>query len=211
MYSGEWQFSALQGVRLQRLIQAPPLDQIAAAIVQSPVLCVHREAHSAWPEFERLVVSFAVGESLFDQFFNSFNGYRAAYWRSECDGLRANRSCIDCLTAGAAGFATAHAWTRWEESLQGHSAKIWLAECGKETDRSCPQCAGEWRSHGQEPAEILNGRWEVSDYYKSFWGRRAPCLTKVRVFGAFIDTAGNELIQAEKKARAWELFSYGWS
>jgi hypothetical protein len=208
----QWGFAGLPPARVQRLIQAPPLADIAAAIVQSPVLCAHSEAHRTRPDFARFVVSFDAGESLFDQFFNSLNGYRAAYWHSECDGLRANRCCIDLVAAAAADVAAAREWSLWEESLKGHSAKIWLAECGKETEQSCPQCTGEWHSHGQEkPAEILNGRWEASQHYKGFWGRRAPCLAKIRVFGSFVDTAGNELIPADKRARAHELFMYGWS
>jgi hypothetical protein len=151
-----------------------------------------------------MVLSIDVGEQLFDLFFNSRDGYRGAYYRGPFVGLESNRVCLDILEATVANAPEC-------ETLHGVSAKIWLAEHGKETVKTCSGCAGEWKSHGNEPPQILNDRWEVADFYKAKWGCQAPRLTKLKVFGAFLDSHGNELIPHDKKNRADEIARFGWS
>lgn len=98
------------------------------------------------------------------------------------------------------------------ESLVTLSAKVWLAEHGKELDRKCPGCKGEWSSGPIGPAEILNSRWEKPRQgQKAEWGREAPYLTKLRIMGAFIDERHNELVPVDKRFRAYEIHQFGWS
>jgi hypothetical protein len=100
------------------------------------------------------------------------------------------------------------------ESLITPSAKGWLVEQGKEIDRKCPGCSGEWSSGSASPlaqAEILNGKWDVTTGQKAEWGRRAPFLTKLRFMGAFINQHHDEWVPHDKRFRADDIHRYGWS
>jgi hypothetical protein len=132
-------------------------------------------------------------------------GYRAAYYRSPFEGLAANQRALEVLlpmllTAGESErSALGRAFI--EESLTIPSAKMWLAEKGKEVVRDCPGCTGEWsapRDDELDP-ELLNGRWELREELPARWGSKAPYLTKLRILGAFLDSNHNEFIPAVKR------------
>jgi hypothetical protein len=93
-------------------------------------------------------------------------------------------------------------------SLRCVSAKAWLAEVSKGI---CGACSGEWSPPQDDAPEIVNGRWEICDHVYAKYGRKAPYLTKVRVFGGFVDPAGHELIPADKRSRAEDIYRRGWS
>src|SRR5207245_11569499 len=90
-----------------------------------------------------------------------------------------------------------------EESLNAGLAKAWLAETGKHL---CGECYGEWSYPQDNIAEILNGRWETSPC-----GRKAASYTKIRVFGGFLDQAGNEYVPRGKDHRPEDIRHKGWS
>ena len=94
------------------------------------------------------------------------------------------------------------------DSLNALSAKLWLSEVGKEL---CDRCVGEWKAPPSAAAEIQNGRWEVSTVPYAAYGCSAPYLTKIRIFGAFINGRGDEFIPISKRHRARELHECGWS
>jgi hypothetical protein len=49
------------------------------------------------PELGELVYCIGIGQPLFDRFYNSVNGYRAAYFVSEETGLEANAAAVEAL------------------------------------------------------------------------------------------------------------------
>lgn len=138
--------------------------------------------------------------------------YRSWYFRSPYKGLEANALFVRHISDQVLS-------TEWRESLGSsaadafgaHSAKLWLAEVGNEPVKNCGGCEGEWRPPQDNAAEILNGRWECGEEAKARYGRKAPPLTKLRVFGAFLDEAGNEFISWRKCNRAAEIYQHGWS
>jgi hypothetical protein len=181
------------------------------------VLCCHF-SEIAGTGFSRPVYTVRVSRELFDLFFNSPDGYRAAYYHSAGGGLDTNLSFMHVVSSLLAqsplsansGLPEA----RIRESLTTPSAKVWLAEHGKEIDRKCPGCMGEWSSGTAGPphqAEIHNGVWEAASGQNAEWGRKAPYLTKLRIMGAFINDRLYELVPYDKRFRAYDIHRHGWS
>ena len=205
-----WDFCVQEnGDRIERLRTAPSLESILGALQQRPILCCHEDAIRGTP-IKRVAYSIDAGEELFDLFFNSLEWGPYFFYRDPFEGLKSNRLCLDILESTLLNERADLSNEIVRESLRTGSAKIWLAEHGKQTLQGCVGCEGEWRAQDALP-EILNDRWELSDYYKATWGRQAPHLTKLRVFGAFLDEQGNEFIPNEKRFRAQEISAFGWS
>lgn len=165
--------------------------------------------------FSRVTFCIHVGQPLFDLFFNSEQGYRASYFRNPDDGLRDNASFIASVSPVLIAWGRANGdaspdsfWRKAEEGLRRSSAKVWLAERGQQL---CARCQGEWTDPQDDTAEILNGRWERRDNPNARRGRKAPYLTKLRIFGAFLKANGDEFIAARKRLRAQQISSDGWS
>lgn len=205
-------------LRLPGLSGSVSFAHIAERIAtEMSVLCCHR-SEIGGTDFARPVYTVFVGRALFDLFFNSSAGYRAAYFQSPGIGLDANaffmqtvapRLVADPLSANSTLLPDFI-----QESLVTPSAKAWLVEHGKELDKRCPGCRGEWSSASAGPAEqaeILNSRWETISGQKAEWGRKAPYLTKLRVMGAFINECHHELVPFDKRFRASEIHEFGWS
>lgn len=179
-------------LRLPVLAGGVSFSEITARIVaEMSVLCCHSSAIGG-TGFKRPVFTVFVGPTLFDLFFNSVLGYRAAYFRSPGTGLDANaafmraaapRLVVDpTLESSKLPPAFVH------DSLITPSAKAWLAETGKEQSGKCPGCKGEWSAGSAGPsdlAEIRNGRWEVAQGQKAEWGRKAPRFTSDTHDGRF--------------------------
>jgi hypothetical protein len=181
------------------------------------VLCCHPSKFSDG-EFFRPVYTVHIGRPLFDLFFNSPFGYRAAYFQSPGLGLDANVSFLQTiaprLVNDSASLKSALSVDFIHASLSTPSAKVWLTECGKELDSTCAGCRGEWSSGITGAAarpEILNGRWEVAEGQKAEWGRTAPYLEKLRIMGAFINDRYHEVVPHDKRFRAYEVHKFGWS
>ena len=97
------------------------------------------------------------------------------------------------------------------DSLNSLSAKVWLAENGNEVCRNCAGCQGEWSSPRDDTAEILNRRWDESSEADAKSGRKAPYLTKLRIYGAFLSDQRDEWISKRKRHRATPIHKFGWS
>jgi hypothetical protein len=176
------------------------------------VLCRHVDPCRENRDFSRVIYCVRVSQPLFDLFFNSENGYRGVYFKSPYAGLEANAAFIRSLEPRL------FEWTRMkhgadvvpfaQESLGTPSAKAWLAEHGK---GYCDQCAGEWSTPRDETAEILNGRWEYADCLQAKWGRKAPYLSQIKVFGALLNEGLDEFVPAVKRYRAQEVHEFGWA
>ncbi len=213
-----WNFRhSKNGERLERLEQSSSFESIVEGIRDHmTILCCHQDPIQG-TLFKRVVYCVKVNGDLFDLFFNSRSGYRAWYYRSPFEGLRANSQALGLLRPILAADQTQDSDLDTDfirESLTSLSAKIWLAECGREISLTCHGCKGEWSAStpgNQNELEILNNRWELSSNLKARWGRRAPYLTKLRVFGAFLDNSHNEFIPSIKRPRAHEISELGWS
>jgi hypothetical protein len=95
-----------------------------------------------------------------------------------------------------------------QTSLSVPSAKAWLAEVGT---GFCPNCSGEWHTSQDDPADIVNGRWELSTVPDARNGRKAPFLTKIRVIGGFVSPTAEEYVPYRKRRRAQDIYEIGWS
>lgn len=201
--------------RVRALLKPNSFDDIAGSVVATMrVLCCHRSTITE-TEFRRPVYTVQIERDLFDLFFNSPAGYRAAYFCSPGLGVDANL----LLTQLAASRLIEHPASSGSElppdflreSLATPSAKAWLAECGKEPDHKCAGCRGEWSAGRTQHGEIKNGRWEHSTDVRAEWGKQAPYLSKLRFIGAFLNDQGSELIPHDKRFRAYDIHRFGWS
>ena len=181
------------------------------------VLCCHR-VEIEGTDFRRPVYTLQIGRPLFDLFFNSPFGYRAAYFRSPGAGLDANGQFLTAIAERLANDPLNSGTTLTTkfilESLRTPSAKAWLAEHGKEVELKCAGCKGEWSAGTCGPpelAEICNGRWDSTPGQNAEWGRKAPYLTKLRVMGAFLNSQLCEYVPNDKRFRAYDLHRFGWS
>ena len=181
------------------------------------VLCCHRtRVHGT--EIVRVIYCIQVEKELFDLFFNSSNGYRAAYFQSPGQGINANATFFEELAPklleSSVSSTSGLAAEFMKQSLLTPSAKVWLAEHTKEVEKDCLGCKGEWSSDSAgdlSMPEILNGVWERSEKLTAKWGCKAPFLTKLRIMGAFLDTKLNEWIPSDKRFRAREIHEFGGS
>lgn len=215
-----WSFalSVDDDVRVPLLSANLTLAELTNKIVNGlRVLCCHR-SDIAGTDFRRPVYTLDIGRPLFDLFFNSSFGYRAAYFLSPSAGLDANvyflASISERLITDPQSTKASLSPEFIRESLRTSSAKAWLAEHGKEVDRKCPNCKGEWSMGTCGPpalAEIRNGRWEGTSGQNAEWGRKAPYLTKLRVMGAFLNDRYDELVPHDKRFRAYDIHRSGWS
>jgi hypothetical protein len=204
--------------RLPMLQYAEPFEQIAKNIPRSmSVLCCHADIKSG-TAFIRVAYCVQIERNLFDLFFNSAQGYRAAYFRSPWEGMRANTTFLNAVAPKLLSSAPSSRCGLPDKfkrkSLTTPSAKVWLAEQGNEVKGNCITCQGEWSASSvskRDRPEIRNGRWEYAQTTKAQWGCKAPYLTKLRIFGAFLDVRFNELVPWNKRFRAKEIYEIGWS
>lgn len=181
--SPSWTYSLSvdASTRLPILLAGTTFAEITHRIVdRMTVLCCHR-SEVAGIGFCRPVYTIAIDRELFDLFFNSADGYRAAYFRSPGIGLDSNvffmRAISSRLLQNPLSANSTLPQSLIRESLVTPSAKAWLAEHGKEIDRKCAGCRGEWSSGSAGPpeqAEILNSKWEATPGQNAEWGRKAP-------------------------------------
>lgn len=207
-----WRFSQhFDASRRTLLESAPSFGQIAHEIARSMrVLCTHSDSCDEVAGYRRLVACVAVEPQLFDVLFNAETGYRGAYFVSETTGLQANAQLLS-LVAPALVSHQIHRdlpQHQAEASLRSQSAKAWLAEVGKGL---CQRCEGEWSTPQDDQPEIINNRWELGTEAMARYGRKAPRFTKLRFLGAFVDQDGGEYVAAQKRDRALQIHTYGWS
>lgn len=191
----------------------PLPDLIARLNTEGSIACFHREARGDDPSYLRADFCIVVATGLFDLVFNAQTGYRGAYFESPEVGLRTNRALIDglaqTLLRWAAEYYPGEDQNWIAESLSLASAKLWLAE---EPLCRCSKCKGEWSNKPDASAlQIENDRWELAKHTHAEWGRQAPELTKLRIFGAFVNTEHREWVAPHKTDRARQIWEHGWS
>jgi len=227
-----WHFSSAIGdERKEALLQTTTFTAIVETIAQDMkvlcchrqdcddlarfsrvVLCCHRQDCDDLARFSRVIFNLCLPKPTFDLFFNSEHGYRGAYFDSPHIGLAANEACIRRLTPLLLNWAAEHEPSLdqafAQESLASPTAKVWLTES---ESHLCGRCVGEWGNPTNETTELSNGRWELANTPSGRRGRKAPFLSKLRVFGAFLNERYDEFTPARKRHRAKELNEGGWS
>ena len=206
-----WRFATSLGSRVLALEGGTSFEALIAGILREmQILCVHCQYCDKARDVARAIYCVEVGAPLFDLFFNSATGYRAAYFRSPYEGLQNNAAFIDALAPRLLEWGDDQRRIELpfhRESLASPTAKAWLAET---TAGLCDLCR-EWEHPQKDDAEIFNDRWEHELHYKARWGRKAPALTKIKIIGAFLDTNYGEFVAADKRHRAREIHLYGWA
>lgn len=184
------------------------------------VLCFHpdylQENSEDNYQYDRPVYCIEVGNELFDWFFNSKNGYRAAYFRSPSDGLKANQQFIESLIPELlASDKTTPIFDKKfiKKSLKSPSAKAWLVEDKAFRNREGKPCilCTEWTLPQISTPEIKNNRWEIETDQNVIWGSNAPDLTKIKIMGAFLNESYKEHVPPLKKVRAEQIHDKGWT
>jgi hypothetical protein len=209
-----WQYPASLGQeRINRLQSETSLDAIVERIEREmSVLCFHLQPCDDDTAYARPVFCVQVTSQLFDAFFNSPAGYRGAYYASPFSGLEANHLLITRLLprlvahaeTTSPGFDSSFSFA----SFTATSAKAWLAERSLEL---CKNCEGEWRHPNDDVWEIQNERWERTNSPNSKKGRKAPFHSKIRLFGAFLNSKWDEFVPAHKRRRAFDINETGWA
>lgn len=213
MQSTAWRYvGKADPARLAALAHPLPHAELAGALLRGLNLkCYHREPREHDASYARAVFCGTVDPRLFDWFFNARTGYRGAYYEAPAAGTLANRALVDQLFDPLVDWALAQQLDRdlpWIlASLSKPSAKAWLAEY----PGLCASCSGEWSTSYVSDLQIENFRWEAASHIHSTWGRQAPYLTKIRIFGGFIDSEQTEWLSAHKPDRATHIWEHGWS
>jgi len=205
-----WRFApSLGSSRIANLKRLTTIHDIAEQLrSRMEHVCAHWRESDDSPGHWRAIYCFRVAAPLFDLFFNSASGYRGAYFASPNGGREANAFILSRLSEPLiASSSLRDGPVTIRSSLEAASAKMWLAE--RET--ACCQHCGEWQAPGDTAPEIFNGRWEVSEHTYAGYGRKAPNLTLIRVFGGFVNPIGEEYFAPHKRNRAQQLYDWGWS
>lgn len=209
-----WTYVGVSTAERRAALQAPmPFPELLKALKQNMrFVCFHRELKQRDPSYARADFCADIGHLLFDAFFNAPTGYRGAHFESPEKGLAANQLMIGELSPILIGWALSHnmdvdrAWLA--ESLSLQTAKAWLAE---DAVALCPGCADGWSQSYASDLLISNGRWEHSSHTHAKWGRQAPHLTKLRIFGGFVNDAHQEWVADHKRGRAQQIWEHGWT
>ena len=201
MHAALWRFtSEVDPKRSADLFAWSSFDQIADEILANPVGQLYWEDATA-PHLKgcsRATFELTVEPDAYDAFFNSPQGYRGQFARSEAAGELANRTLIDRLfprLLAAAGNHPANADGRVTKSLRGAQAKIWIVESEVDAQLLDPQPA------------IVFPTWEFNA--PNGQGLRAPRGTRLEVKGAWLDPAGNEAPNLAKRRRSNFIYATG--
>jgi len=209
-----WDYTNCEPGRLALLLEPTTFPQIVDKLVaHMRVLCHHFESRDDDQSFKRVIYNVNIDIALFDAFFNSASGYRGCYFRSASSGIEANILLLTKISPALISWSEDQndnfdlAWA--DKSLQKPTAKAWLAETS--SSGFCDKCPGEWSASYPSDVEIRNGRWEFEDGIEASWGRQAPSLRRIRVFGGFLNQLNQPWISDHKLNRAQHINQRGWS
>lgn len=209
-----WTYTGVASPERRRALESPmAFSELVSALKSALcITCFHREPKDGDESYTRAAFCAEVGHSLFDAFFNTSTGYRGAYFESPEKGLAANREMIDELATSLTAWAVFHDANvdqEWlAESLSLPSAKAWLAE---DAAAYCQACRGGWGAAYTSEIHFMNGRWEHATHTHAAWGTQAPYLTKLRIFGGFVNDSHQEWVAGHKRARAQQIWDHGWT
>jgi hypothetical protein len=206
----KWEFNTSIGKeRVSKMINPPTFEEITQKISQTMnVLCGHPDECDDAYGYKRFIYCIEVDKDLFDLFFNSRNGYRAWYFRSAYAGLAKNNHFINYLLPKLIESEKIMDDPKTiQDSFNTISTKAWLSESNMHL---CNKC-GEWSYSNDNRAELYNDVWENTNAPNSKYGKTTPYLTKIKIFGGFVNNRGDEFIANRKKDRHKQIHLIGWS
>lgn len=158
------------------------------------------------PDCCRPEIVLEVGSETFDAFFNSTGGYRAQYLSDPDHGQAANNQLLrklePILTNEVVKRRGEKHLSREEvcSALLANSAKIWPDEDELDfTEASIDLAVDRWK----QPCDWINAPSDA--------GLWAPEGSRLKVFGAFIDPWGNEVVSRMKIRRRFDIYECGYS
>ncbi len=214
MHETKWKYKGVCDEARRHALQTDiPFEDIAGRLEREmEILCCHTRDCGDKQGYKCTIYCVEVAPQLFDIFFNSYSGYRGAYYQSSEFGLSANALLLSTVVPRLVAWIRSHCADQDAEfaakSLSGASAKAWLAE---DTLSFCERCKGEWDSSARADLEIINERWECDSHIHAEWGRQAHWFRKIRFIGAFINDQGEEYVALHKIGRAADICARGWS
>lgn len=140
-----------------------------------------------------------------DRLFNGAYGYRAQYWRSPFEGLRANALLIKLLTPKLVAIIDEKAEPDFAKfdacaALRAVSAKFWIQEIPSLLANPTVELSvARWCAEAQRGVQLAK------------WGLSAPEVTRFDVKGSLMDAHGNEVVPARKVRRHYDIHNYGFS
>jgi hypothetical protein len=205
----EWALGRAIERRHSRLLHPPPADALlreaseeAAIASAAKSIRLEWEPSAEAPGFFRVVTQIALGERIFDQFFNGRSGYRAQYYLSPEEGVLYNRDVLQNLRpALILAYSQSPLAVDLElvlRSIDGPHSKVWVY--------------GDQAAFNSAPENSLSPpRWVKNDAHL---GCRAPLPEHLLldVKGAFIHPSSPRLFVDDLKAdRACDLYRRGYS
>ena len=147
-----------------------------------------------------------VDSEAFDAFFNSPGGYRAQYLYDPDQGQTANNHVLRELEPELTNAVIKYCGERHpnrekvRHSLLANSAKIWPDEEALDfTEATIDLAIERWK----QACDWINAPKD-----SGLW---APEGTRMKVFGAFIDPWGNEVVPRRKMHRRFDIHECGFS
>jgi hypothetical protein len=206
----KWNFHPSLGEeRIKQLLNPLSYKEIFEKLEgEMEILCGHPEDEQKFKSGAfRYRYCVLISENTFDIFFNSINGYRSWFFRSEEEGIEKNKELISILTPALLEKYNipGHTNEQIAQSFQLNSSKVWLAEKGKQI---CEHCVGEWSKPTDTLVEIQNDQWGKS---QDTQGCKAYRFKKLFIFSGFRFPDGKEYIPADKKERAKQIMETGWA
>lgn len=130
-----------------------------------------------------------VHDVVYDAFVNAPAGYRGQYALSETQAARANLTALTALMPKLLAAVPSSATSLpVGVSLLGKQAKLWIDEPEVQDQLGDPDVSIEWPD------------WQFNE--PDGQGLRAPVGTVLEVKGAWVDSAGREVINPHKCGRA---------
>jgi hypothetical protein len=147
-----------------------------------------------------------VDNEAFDAFFNSPGGYRAQYLSDPDHGQAANGRLLRALEPSLTNEVVKRCGEKQlsrekvRNALLANSAKIWPDEEVLDfTEATIDLAVERWK----QPCDWIN-----APKHAGLW---APEGTQLKVFGAFIDPWGNEVVSRRKIRRRFDIHECGFS
>lgn len=206
--TADWLYAATVDANRQAALASPPSFEELVALAKGEIVQIHLRVqpgrdpgltHCLQPVF-----SFELPESG-DRLFNGPHGYRAQYWRSPSQGLRANAMLLTALAPQLLAVIDLDAVPDVAKidvclSLKATSAKFWIQEIPSLLVSPTIDLEVEpWRCEAQRGIQLAR------------WGLSAPEVTRFDIKGALIDPHGNEVVPSRKIGRHYDIHHYGFS
>lgn len=219
--SVDWKVVDVEAIRQSDLRAQFEFDALVEQIAIASTIVDFRkelgthEAKGTW----RPTFVLQLSRHLFDRFFNNPCGYRGLYLASPKLGVAGNMKMVNSLASRLLSSVpvqtTGTARERIQESLFSPAAKMWMDE--DQHDPFTPELRVQiqvpsWIAAATAAYERLKSADPITPKeVDRIFGVRAPCGTRLKVFGAWVGATGVLPAVPSKQDRAMEIHSFGGS